>query len=396
MKIINKTAILRGSYQKLVKIFPDKPWNLSISKLNKTKSATIIELSEYYIAYGVALWGEGKYFNEPNEYDVMAMNEALFYCGKIMEYADSLEEVNKDKLLARFKAAFGQPNDMRALVFEVFMYYSLGSFGYVVEPKDDDAMGETYDYLVNNGNKEIQVECKSFSYDKGLILSGEDAYELALNLLSEKLTLTNESERNISVLTVELTSESLMYINKKKVLARKIVDSLNAGEYSTNEFNLYLESFDDVDDINDIDSWIKLPIKKRGIEIATVASMPDGMSNRICLLITTPINNSFLRNFEKICNKAAKKQLGDTKPSSIAIHFSNYESLYESCINSSQFNNKINLLFKQKHIISVLFVSNISVYEEERFPFFSLAPRFEEIRNVNSIYYDDGPLKPEI
>ncbi|GHX59639.1 hypothetical protein VCSRO206_3404 [Vibrio cholerae] len=171
---------------------------------------------------------------------------------------------------------------------------------------------------------------------------------------------------------------------------------MNAGEYSTNEFNLYLESFDDVDDINDIDSWIKLPIKKRGIEIATVASMPDGMSNRICLLITTPINNSFLRNFEKICNKAAKKQLGDTKPSSIAIHFSNYESLYESCINSSQFNNKINLLFKQKHIISVLFVSNISVYEEERFPFFSLAPRFEEIRNVNSIYYDDGPLKPEI
>jgi hypothetical protein len=243
--------------------------------------------------------------------------------------------------------------------------------------------GQTYDYLITRESTEIQVECKSFAYDKGLLSTGEDAQDLAEMILIRELDFLESPIGEIGVLTIEMF-ESIPK-SKKAIdqLANEIYSSLHGSHQPNNRFQLHIEHFNEIKNINEVDAALDLAVQKNGVELAFVVSIPDEEKSRICVRITTRANNSFLREFENVCKEAAKRQLGEDKASSIAIHISNIETLSEF-LDDSRFATKKNNIFNQNHIVSLIIVSNISVYQENTYPFFYVSPKIIEFGNDRS------------
>ncbi|MBG6246742.1 hypothetical protein CS369_22200 [Candidatus Symbiopectobacterium sp. 'North America'] len=165
---MNREDMYDTTYKRLLQYFPEKPWQEAILKLGS--NPPIHRLGENLISYGLYLC-ESKRFDEYDEYDRNAVADAILYSEKLMDFYDELHENKKNPFKSRWKAVFYVANDMRALTFEIFVYYSLQSYDWSVESKDDSTSGETYDYLASRKDNVVQVECKSFAYNKGLLIN---------------------------------------------------------------------------------------------------------------------------------------------------------------------------------------------------------------------------------
>lgn len=388
---MNKTGYLRYVYQKLLAIFPEKPWNQAIASVNKLSPAPVFKTAEHYISYGLFLWGEATYFRNKDTYEVLAMHEALYCCHRALKFCEQQDKTEQEKFIARFKGAFKNVEDMRALMFEVFMFDFLSSRGSSVISKDNDNTNDTYDYLLKKGDNQLQLECKSLAYDKGLTMTPAKAQELALGLIGSKLQVTDEPHGTISILSVNIQSQKFLDNNSIAEMVKEISLSIQVGEYSKDEYEITLDNHCDVEDIEDIDSWVNFYNSTKSIALATIASIPQGKNNRLVVEVSVGFKNSFWRLLEDRFRKASN-QLNSCMPSIVALHFSNLDSI-NLVLENERFDNKIVQLFRKKHINGVLVLSNLSVYEQEQYPYFYFMPKIKLINNPDSIYeFDESML----
>ncbi|MGO2130902.1 MAG: hypothetical protein ACTH4U_19420 [Pseudoalteromonas prydzensis] len=381
-------------YENLVKALPGKPWVKAHSNLiNGGKAPSLPKLMSNMLVYGLHLYETKTHFLKDN-YEKGIVAESMSTCNAFLAVYHSLEIDNKSKLLKRFQSAFFQPNDMRAINYELFMCFYLISQGHEVEIKDDDISGDTYDYLVKTKADEyIQVECKSFAYDKGLYVSGEDASELYSAILSQSHGLEGNIDNQINVYTIEL--EQAIPKNKKTrdQLVTEIISRLkNPHALADSKIKIHHEVYDDVVDVGDVDSHLDLPIQKNGVEVARVASPPNGCKGRFCLIITTHVKAAIQREFEKICKRSAKEQLPNTKPSCISVEISNYE-VFNFLKDSPGFENKIKNIFKQQHLTSILLFNNIQGNIASDSSHFYASPVVKEFKNTGSNFSNVSSLK---
>ncbi len=372
-------------YTELTKVFQKKPWLKAYKDLTGGgQQVTLKKLADYIITYGLYLW-ESHEQRKLDEYEWSIVADAMFCCNLFLSIYHSFDNDEKNQFFSRFKAAFSQPNDMRAINFELFICFYLINKKYTVQSKDDEKTGETFDYLVKNSlGQEIQVECKSFSYDKGLYLTAEEAQTLYGLILDREHNLNCNYDNKIAVYTFEMCQvfpKSTTSINQ---LIDNIISALKYPENDTNnKFKIHIEEFHEVQDINEADAHLKLQHQDHGIELGRIVSMPDGNKGRFCLRITTHIKDSFLRDFESICKRAAKTQLLKDKPASIAVHVSNFEIL-KYLHSDNRFSNKLNNIFEQKHLISLVFFSNTQGDIALDGSYFYAEPIVKEFKNPNS------------
>tara|TARA_Y100000588_G_scaffold301948_1_gene324039 strand:- start:2585 stop:3415 length:831 start_codon:yes stop_codon:yes gene_type:complete len=276
------------------------------------------------------------------------------------------------------------------------MYFYLVSQEHEVEVKDDDTSGDTYDYLVRTKADEyIQVECKSFAYDKGLYVSGEDASELYSAILSQSHGLECNIDNQINVYTIEL--ERTIPKNKKTrdLLVAEIISRLNNPHApADSKVKIHHEVYSDVANIDEVDSHLDLPIQKNGVEVGRIASPPNDCKGRFCLIITTNVKAAILREFEGICKRSAKEQLPNTKPSCISVEISNYE-VFNALKDSPRFENKIKNIFKQQHLTSILLFTNTQGNIASDGSHFYVSPIVKEFKNTSSYFSDVSSLKLE-
>ncbi|MCJ8301696.1 hypothetical protein [Shewanella sp.] len=381
-------------YQNLVKVLHNKPWVKAHSNLiNGGKEASLPKLMSNMLVYGLHLYETKAHFLK-DHYEKGVVAESMSTCNAFLAIYHSLKIDNQRKFLRRFQAAFFQPSDMRAIYFELFMCFYLVNQGHMVEVKDDDTNGDTYDYLVKTKADEyIQVECKSFSYDKGLYVSGEDASGLYSAILSQSHGLECNVDNQVNVYTIEL--KQTIPKNKKtrdQLVAQIISHFNNPHALADSKIKIHHEVYDDVANIDEIDSHLDLPIQKNGVEVGRIASSPNGCKGRFCLIITTHAKAALLREFEKICKRTAKEQLPNTKPSCITLEISNPE-VFNVLKDCPRFENKIKNIFKQQHLTSIFLFTNIQGNIASDGSHFYSSPVVKEFKNTNSNFSDVSSLK---
>lgn len=381
-------------YENLEKVLPSKPWVKAYTNIiSGGKTPSLAKLASNMLVYGLYLFeNKGPPLKDPYEQRILA--ESMSTCNSFLGMYQSLEKSNQSKLLKRFEASFFQPSDMRAINFELFMYFYLSSQGHSVEVKDGDKNGDTYDYLAKKKDDGyIQIECKSFAYDKGLYVSGEDASELYRLILNQPHGLDIQPDNQIDVYTIEL--EQAIPKNKKTrdLIITNIISCLNNPQIIVDsKINIHHEVHENVHNISEVDSHLELTIGKHGVEIGRIASPPNGRKGRFCLIITTHAKNSLLREFENICKRAAKEQLPDSKPSSITVEVSNFE-VFNYLKDSPRFKNKINNIFKQKHLISLMLFTNTQGSIASDGSHFYASPVVKEFQNNDSNFCVTSSLK---
>lgn len=95
---------------------------------------------------------------DPREY------EAVSFVTQCLTFIDSVEPPEADRFLGRVQGSFENPDDSRALAFELAMATHLGRSGAAIHlPRD----GGTYDWFCERKELPFEVECKSMSPDKG-------------------------------------------------------------------------------------------------------------------------------------------------------------------------------------------------------------------------------------
>lgn len=358
------------TYDRVTKTFPEKPWMDAI--LKHGANPPIHKLGESLISYGLYLW-DSKGLDACDEYDRNALAEAFLYIAKILDFYEVMDKSKQGAFKARLEAAFHASNDMRALSFEIFVYYTLINYGWCVVCKDDDESGETYDYLASKSEKQLQLECKSFSYDKGLAISASEAQKLASGLLGAASERYDQASRELCVITVNIIEK----LPRNPVEISKICEDIRGHiecceDFHGERYSIQTTRYSNVQDISSGCASV-LPVKSEGVELFCAVPQSSGDESRTCLRITTVGTSAFWREFEKVCKSAAKKQLNKDKASALVVHASNVE-IMSAMMSDKRLESKIKNIFNQPHLVEMVFVSNSGVYEQDEYPYVCLNP----------------------
>lgn len=376
-------------YNKIVSEFPDKPWVTHISHLVEKKGDTIDVLGDKSIAYGLSLFDSEQY-DKTDDYLKNIVSDSLFYCANFLEILRTTEgDVNKTKLRKKFSAAFLRSDSMRAIQFEIFSLIFLSRADNKVECKDNSFTNDTYDYLVTDEiNVKTQVECKSFSYDRGLHITAGQANKIQSYLMARlqpvKDILITEPLGMLCSISINIKDKIGNDNASLEAISNEIISSLIEGKKTTNKgYELHIQNFNDVDDISEEFCYERLNIKSNKIELASFADCPNENNSRMHLKITSELTSGYLDKFESTCKEAVKRQLKKDKPASLFIHYTNGEILIHS-LNQAPFLKRINKLFEREHLTSIVFAANIHVDEQDEYPYFTTRPIFFVAKNKNS------------
>ncbi|MFM5744362.1 MULTISPECIES: hypothetical protein [Aeromonas] len=371
-------------YRELLKVYPEKPWLKIMSKMSADKNIAINKYGERIIAYGLYLW-ESKRFHRCDQYEKNAIAEAFFYSAKFLELYVKMSASEQGILKPRFGSAIKESEDMRALIFEVFTNHYLVKLGYSVENMDMSGSGDTYDYLVRKNGHEVQVECKSFSYDKGLNISADEAQKLSALILERGLNPKQPTKNAVTFVTVGLLVEFPEEKCEQDLLLDEIFHCLEDKCFCSDKITLYTETFEHVENIDENECWEKLKNNGDEIELAFSISEPVGENSRVALSITANLKKSLLREFENKCKDVTKRQFKVDRPGVIFVHISHIDT-YRALKSSKQFENKIKNIFSQSHIYGLLLVSNIGALTQKDYPFFYIAPCLKFYKNEASTF----------
>jgi hypothetical protein len=175
-------------YARLVTRFPKKPWlkrtqNLQHEIKAKPISAQVL-VAENRIAYGLTWFDAGVGANEIESWD--AVKVAMAFAIQVNSLCDAEAQSGSSSLAGRVSGAFNNPADLRAMVLELHAAIGLHRRGLTVQwPEASPKSVDTFDILASGGGHDaFEVECKSFSSDKGLRISQKEARDFLADLLT--------------------------------------------------------------------------------------------------------------------------------------------------------------------------------------------------------------------
>jgi hypothetical protein len=117
---MQKNEIYRYIYDWLLAVFPQKPWRKAINNLKGNgKTTSINKLGDRIFSLGLCKWEDSTKINL-NAYDQAIIADAMMYSNFFLGLYNKLPERDRANAQKRFEAAFTQPNDMRAIQFELF------------------------------------------------------------------------------------------------------------------------------------------------------------------------------------------------------------------------------------------------------------------------------------
>lgn len=185
-------------YEALASLFPEKPWLKRIADLNThTRASPVssqLNRKANRIAYGLSEFdslGMGL-LNDPRWEDVKA---AMGCAAQVIALANDLDKAAAKSFLKRVRGAFSNPDDMRALQCELHTAICLFRKGLSLEWPDECSGPETFDILASGSLiLPFEVECKSWSPDKGRPITSQEASQLFDRLIPALMALWQPAE----------------------------------------------------------------------------------------------------------------------------------------------------------------------------------------------------------
>nr|AKN40491.1 hypothetical protein [Vibrio tasmaniensis] len=291
-------------YEHMVRVFPDKPWVKAYSNIyGGGQTPSLPKVMDNFLVQGLYIF-ETKHESRRDQYEIGLIEQSMSLCNAFLGMYHSLVGIEQDNCLKRFQAAFHKPNDLRAIDFELFCYLQLHCNNCSVEVKDGDNSGDNFDYLItDHKGLQVQLECKSFAYSKGLYVPGEDAARLYNRILSLEHGLGGVPDNQLRIYTIELKKELPKGEESLNRLAEQIICTINDESYVGNElFCVQCEIFNNVENIEESDRTLHFNSGAVGIEVGRVASLSKGGRGRFSLILNSAVKESALfREFETIC-----------------------------------------------------------------------------------------------
>jgi hypothetical protein len=192
-------------YARLVTRFPKKPWLKRTQSLNheiKAKPISIqILVAENRIAYGLTWFEAGVGAKEIESWE--AVKAAMAFAIQVNSLCDAEAQSGSSSLAGRVAGAFNNPADLRAMVLELHAAIGLHRRGLTVQwPEATLKSVDTFDILASGGGHDaFEVECKSFSSDKGLRIPQKEA----MGFLAELLTSLSPTLSRGAMVGVSIT-----------------------------------------------------------------------------------------------------------------------------------------------------------------------------------------------
>ncbi|MDH1561438.1 hypothetical protein ACSMFQ_11360 [Ectopseudomonas chengduensis] len=173
-------------YAALVEAFPHKPWLRRTETLDQHARSTPLQHAlarkNNGIAYSLSLFDQHGLglMDTPDEPEIIV---ALCLMAQALALTKASDGRARSRLLKRLEGAFRNPDDMRALQMELHTATHLHRLGSRVEWSDECSGQETYDMLIiSSSGQEVEVECKTWSEDKGVAITAEQAAGLLQHL----------------------------------------------------------------------------------------------------------------------------------------------------------------------------------------------------------------------
>lgn len=192
-------------YARLVTRLPKKPWLKRTQSLKHEIKAkpisTQLLIAENYIAYGLTWFDAGVGAMEIESWE--AVKAAMAFAIQVNSLCDAEAQSGRSSLAGRVAGAFNNPTDLRAMVLELHVAIGLHRRGLTVEwPEATPKSVDTFDILASGGGQDaFEVECKSFSSDKGLRIPQKEA----MGFLAELLTSLSPTLSHGAMVGVSIT-----------------------------------------------------------------------------------------------------------------------------------------------------------------------------------------------
>jgi hypothetical protein len=260
-----------------------------------------------------------RYHGFPNNID-HALYPTIGFAAQVLSMMDLATPVEAERLGKRVAGAMHNPNDMRALRLELAVATHFVRRGYQLQ-WPEMVGGGTFDLLVTDlGKNGLEVECKSFSDDKGRNIHRSDVLHFHHLVFNELASIRKSLKIGLSVV---LTIQDRLPTNHadRQALAKRVRQQITIGCSTKLECgsNLRISEFDpnllkDIAGHND------------GTKVRQVIQEVTGTNNRESILVPTPaggalalvvqsaIEDNFVDAMFKTLSDAGKRQLSGSRP----------------------------------------------------------------------------------
>lgn len=368
-------------YARVSKIYPDKPWLKVVARIKELQRrypsrAGQAEVDSW-LAFALMRCELNEYEVSPG-YEWKNFAQAMLHVERIVDLLEAIRDGREGPagLEGRFRGAFRNSADSRALRFEVYMAQVLAARGCKVIWPPEHKGEETFDLLVQPpaGLPEFELECKSLAVDKGLLAGMSDGQRLmgACLHLADAHQYFNAQPGMASILSVNLYGKIPVDEVKLESLAQQILDALKSGQWDANPdvFTLQHDIRPLTIDPHDPDGCFLAAETIEGgmLALTVVGSAEQGWKGfRICWAGKT----SLWQKTERLAKDAVDRQLTQTRPGAIALQFMNdsAEAITGANIESNRFRLLADKIFSRDHVAMVVITNDVALR-----PFTTQAP----------------------
>ncbi|MGE8349634.1 MAG: hypothetical protein ACN6P5_03660 [Pseudomonas protegens] len=358
--------------QQFIKLFPERPWAKRVDAWPKSSAknpfrAALIRKAQP-VVFGIAAWEERlKSESQENLSDEMLV--AMSFVAQIVELNKGGGDRN---FLSRVRGALNRSHDMRALLFELQIAVHLFRQGCTINWTNESSGSKAYDMLVVPSSMEgLEIECKSFSVDKGEENTVEERLAVLEKVVPALKGVMPIYAGCICVLQIEFKgkiSRDETFLND---IARQIIGAVGSGASCVGElcnlrFNVY--------DVSGISSKQTLSVN----EVGRFLDRVSGKSSCVVMKQTegagwmafSAVNarsSRLKRAILKDAKYAIREQMSGVRPGCLAIQL---DGLVGSEMNELFYNQNSMLrdlaveLFdkvKHRHLAVILFASRPSL-----------------------------------
>lgn len=362
---------LKEIYCRISGIYPDKPWLDTVDKIRGQEKAYPMRAGQAevdnWIAFALTRF-ERELYNINSGYEWKALAETMLHVERVARHCESVRNglEGPRELEKRFRGSMRNPDDGRAIRFELYMADVLASRGCKIAWPKENAGKETFDLLVQppNGLPEFELECKSFGGSKGASIElsdGQRLLEACLNL-TKIHELIPSHPGLASILTIDVYDTIPKDEKSLQHMARNVVSTIK-GEQPTitpHTFKIRQDVRPLIGDPGDPDSCHAAADQLPGAMLGFVAtgSYEEGWKG---FQVSWSGKFTLWQKAERTAKDAFDRQLTKKRPGAVALQFVNdtVESIWLSNNEENKFRQLADKLFSREHAALVVIATEI-------------------------------------
>lgn len=246
---------------------------------------------------------------------------AISFAAQALSLIGQSSDKQKKRLIRRIHGAFQNPDEMRAIHFEMMAATHFVRRGHSIIWPDEMEETGTFDLLVENiGINGLEVECKSVSCDKGGKIHRREALEF-FQLIKPQLDSASRNLRSGLAVVLTVPGRLPTSVQQKKELGQRAVDAIlraqstsfdDGGDIRISEFDVAI--------LGGLGSTGRPSIARETIDQVTATCNREAMvigrqkGGAIVFVLKSLQDDTLLQYVFDTLSQSAKKQVSKTRP----------------------------------------------------------------------------------